>query len=195
MMKFFCSSVYRIYSLSKFLVYHFLINPIKRGLLEECGKQVSLESGVRMNWEQVVIGNDVHIGENNRFLCLKAKVVIKDHVMFGPNVLLVTGNHRIDIPGRYMTTIRNEEKYETDDQPILFEGDNWIGANATILKGVTVGEGAVVAAGAVVTSDVPAYSIVGGVPAKVIGYRFSEEEISRHRAILEERLDYTSNDV
>lgn len=55
--------------------------------------------------------------------------------------------------------------------------DVWIGANVTIVDGITIDNGAIVAAGAVVTQDVPAYAIVGGVPAKVLQYRFEEKEI------------------
>ena len=56
-------------------------------------------------------------------------------------------------------------------QPIIIEDDVWLGAGAKILKGVTLKKGCVCAAGAVVTCDVPEYAIVGGVPAKVIGWR------------------------
>ena len=58
---------------------------------------------------------------------------------------------------------------------IIVDDDVWIGYRATVLSGVHIGQGAVVAAGAEVTKDVPPYAIVGGVPAKIIGYRFEEE--------------------
>ena len=61
--------------------------------------------------------------------------------------------------------------------PVTIGNDVWIGANALILDGVRVGDGAIIAAGAVVAKDVPSYAVVGGVPAKVIKYRFSPEEI------------------
>ena len=57
---------------------------------------------------------------------------------------------------------------------IIIEDDVWIGYGAIILSGVHIGQGAAIAAGAVVSKDVPAYAIVGGVPAKIIKYRFSE---------------------
>ena len=62
---------------------------------------------------------------------------------------------------------------------IIVEDDVWIGYRATIMSGVKIGQGAVIAAGAVVTKDIPPYAIVGGVPAKVIKYRFSNEIISQ----------------
>ena len=60
---------------------------------------------------------------------------------------------------------------------IIVEDDVWLGSGSTILSGVTIKQGAVVAAGSVVTRDVPPYAVVGGVPAKVIKYRFSEEMV------------------
>ena len=111
-------------------------------------------------------------------LSTKAKIIIGDHVMFGPQVSVITGNHITDIPGKYMTSFTESDKRPCDDQNVIFEGDNWIGANSTILKGVTVGYGAVVAAGAVVNKDVPPFSYVGGVPAKVIKMRFDETTVN-----------------
>lgn len=72
-------------------------------------------------------------------------------------------------------------KYALPDrtQFIVVGNDVWIGANAIILQGVTIGDGAVVGAGAVVNSDVPPYAIVAGVPAKIKRYRYTEDQIRK----------------
>jgi acetyltransferase-like isoleucine patch superfamily enzyme len=88
-------------------------------------------------------------------LCL---ITIEDDVMIGPKVNLITENHPLD-PGDRKTVLL---------KPIVVKRNAWIGAAATILPGVTIGENAVVAAGAVVSRDVPPNSIVAGIPAKVI---------------------------
>lgn len=158
-----------------------IISPLKKREMKHCGKRTYL--GRRLvvyGYNNLSINDNVSIGENNMFICTLAKINIGSHVMFGPNVTMVTGGHRMDVIGRYMDTIRKEEKAPENDQDINIVGDNWIGANSTLLKGVTVGRGAVIAAGSVVTKDVPAYSIVGGVPARVIKMRFSDEEILIH---------------
>ena len=156
----------------------FVTTPIKKSMLNSCGTDVSFGRGFDVSGgENVSVGNDVSIGERSMFLTTRAKIIIGDHVMFGPQVSVVTGNHITDIPGRYMTSFTDADKRPEDDMDVVFEGDNWIGANSTILKGVTVGYGAVVAAGAVVSKDVPPFSYVGGVPAKVIKMRFDEETI------------------
>ena len=72
---------------------------------------------------------------------------------------------------------------------IVIDDDSWIGYGATVMSGVRIGQGAVVAAGSVVTKDVPPYAIVGGVPARVIKYRFEPEMIEELLKIDYSRLD------
>ena len=95
----------------------------------------------------------------------KAKIMIGENTMIAANVHIRTKMHifdRIDIP--------MIEQGEREDD--IYIGNNvWIGFGAQILCGITIGDGAIVGAGAVVTKDVPSYSIVGGVPAKIIRMR------------------------
>ena len=95
---------------------------------------------------------------------------------------MMTADHNIHKIG--VNIIDNNDLNPDMCADITIENDVWIGTNVTILKGVIIGRGAVVAAGAVVTHSVENYSIVGGVPAKKIGMRFSEQEIIEHEKIL-----------
>jgi acetyltransferase-like isoleucine patch superfamily enzyme len=72
-----------------------------------------------------------------------------------------------------------DQSYFEEFEPISIANDVWIGFNVIIVDGVTVGNGAFIAAGSVVTKDVPPYAIVGGVPAKLIRYRFDENQIQK----------------
>lgn len=148
------------------------------------GKHCSIGRRFRGTPKNVYLGDDCHIGENNVLLCLLAPIKIGNHFMSGPNVTFVTGNHRIDIIGKHMTEITNKDKLPENDVEIVVEDDVWIGTGAIILKGVKIGRGSVVAAGSVVTKDTPPYSIVAGNPAKVIKYRFTEEQIIKHEKLL-----------
>ena len=85
-------------------------------------------------------------------------ITIEDKVLIGPGAKLLSVNHSID----------PEKRRGIIASPILIKENAWIGANATILPGVTVGKNSIVAAGAVVTEDAPDNVIVGGVPAKII---------------------------
>jgi len=154
----------------------FVWSPCVCKAIVQCGRDVRIGRRTQIvGREHLYIGDRVSIGTENLFLCTRADVIIHDHVMFGPKVTVITGNHRMDIPGKYMIDITDEEKRPEDDQPVVFEGDNWIGANAVILKGVVVGRGAVIAAGSVVTKSIPAGAIAGGVPARVLKYRILKQ--------------------
>ncbi len=176
------SVIMKILKLPQKIYNRLYIRLIKRQIT--CGSNVCITPSIRIFGTQISVGNDVSIGEEALFMCTSAPISIGDSVMFGPRVTIITGDHRIDYLGKKIKHVKHEEKLPENDQPVRICGDNWIGANVTILKGVTVNEGAVVAAGAVVTDDVPPYAVVGGVPARVLKYRFTEEEIARHKELL-----------
>lgn len=94
---------------------------------------------------------------------------------------ILDADHRMDTISTFPFKVKilKEEKYEaTSKGDIIISDDVWIGYGAMILSGVNIGQGAVVAAGAVVTKDVPPYAIVGGLPAKILKYRFAEDIIN-----------------
>ena len=105
----------------------------------------------------IYIGKNVFINHACSFLDMGG-ITLEDNVLIGPKVNLITENHPLDPVNRRSLI----------SKPIIIKRNAWIGAAATILPGVTIGENSIVAAGAVVAMDVPANTIVGGVPAKVI---------------------------
>ena len=79
------------------------------------------------------------------------------------------------------------------DKDIIIEQDVWIGANVTILKGVRIGRGAVVAAGSVVVRHIPPYAIAGGIPAKIIKFKWDFDDILTHESFLFENENERMN--
>ena len=107
--------------------------------------------------KHISIGKNVFINFDCTLLALGG-ITIEDDVLIGPKVSLITESHPLD----------PEQRKGLIGKPIHIKKNVWIGANATILPGVTIGENAIVAAGAVVSKDVPDNTIVGGIPAKFI---------------------------
>jgi acetyltransferase-like isoleucine patch superfamily enzyme len=105
----------------------------------------------------ITIGKRVFINHACSLLDMGG-ITIEDDVLIGPKVNLVTENHPLDPADRRALICK----------PIVIKRNAWIGAAATILPGVTIGENSVVAAGAVVSKDVAANTVVGGIPAKFI---------------------------
>lgn len=147
------------------------------------GKNFHLGSNSIINSPTMIeVGDNVSIGPNVVLYAIYKKIIFGNNVLIGPNVTMVNGDHsirKIEVP-----IIDNHEKLPGDDADIIIEDEVWIGANVTVLKGVTIGRGSVIAAGAVVVKSIPPYTIAGGVPAKVLKARFTIEEVLQHEEIL-----------
>ena len=114
---------------------------------------------------EMVLGNDISIGEYSHISCAR-RIVIGDGLLTGRFVLITDNAHGQNTRAELMTSPLSRKIYSRG--AITIGRNVWIGDKATILPNVTIGDGAVVAANAVVTTDVPPYSVVAGCPAKVV---------------------------
>lgn len=135
-----------------------------KNLFDCCGIDVNVEKGANFGTGKgICIGDNSGIGINCQ---IRGPLEIGSDVMMGPEVLILTQNHchhNIDIPMRLQGYVK---------EAVKIGDDCWIGQRAIILPGVTLGRGVIVAAGAVVTKSFPDYSIIGGVPAKILKKRY-----------------------
>jgi acetyltransferase-like isoleucine patch superfamily enzyme len=131
---------------------------ILKGTIIEC------TGVIRELGEGLIIGNNVGIAQNC-FIQVRGKVVIGDNVIFGPNVSIFSENHCFSDPEMPVSMQGVSRK------GVTVEEGAWIGTRAVILDGVNIGKNSIVAAGSIVTKDVPPYTIVGGIPARIIKNR------------------------
>lgn len=169
-------------SLAPSYLWDMLWAPVWKMGMKHCGKGVYLRpmSSDIKGLQNLSVGDGTSIPKGSTFYCTEAPLTIGKKVIFGPNPTIITGDHRIDVIGKYIIDVTVDEKLPENDMPVVIEDDVWCGANVTILKGVTIGHGSVIAAGAVVTQSFPPYSIIGGVPAKLLKMRFTDDEIVQH---------------
>lgn len=137
-----------------------------RLILDECGSNVNIEKGADFALN-IKIGNNSGVGKNS---IVGAYTQIGDNVMMGEACFIYARNHktdRLDVP----MCIQGFEEY----RPVVISDDVWIGARVTILPGAKIGKGVIIGAGAVITGEIPDYAVVGGVPARIIKYRYQEK--------------------
>lgn len=132
-----------------------------RRILASMGENVNIEKGAQFSC-LCKLGDNSGIGVNCE---LNGPVFIGDNVMMGPEVVIYTRNHK-----HQKDELMINQGYE-ESKPVFIENDVWIGRRAIIMPGVRIAKGSIVGAGAVVTKSTEPYSIVGGCPAKIIGYR------------------------
>jgi acetyltransferase-like isoleucine patch superfamily enzyme len=134
--------------------------------------------------DHIRIGYCVYFG---KYVTVEANITIGNYVLIANRVGFV-GRHdhdysAIGYPVRLSPWVGDlEVGHPHRKEQVIVEDDVWIGYNSTVLTGVTIGKGSIVAAGSLVTKDIAPYSIVGGVPARELGRRFSDEEILEHEA-------------
>lgn len=168
----------------------------------------------------IIIDSEIGIGTYIHNNCTIEKCKIGRWCSIAPEVKIIIGNHPTKdfvtthpafFSKRFKSSLKfentnvfNEFSYTDDTDRWLCEigNDVWIGARVSIINGVKIGDGSIIAAGAVVTKDVPPYTIVGGVPAKMIRYRFTMEQIEKLERIkwwnkdidwLKKNINYFSN--
>jgi acetyltransferase-like isoleucine patch superfamily enzyme len=126
--------------------------------------KLSVASGKFVDEPELTIGNHVVIG-TNVFISVNKRVVIGDHVGIAGRVAISDSDGH---PGDVERRLRGEPMTEEDIRPVVIEDHVWIGRDAHILKGVTIGRGAAVASGSVVATDVPEGALAMGVPARIV---------------------------
>jgi len=142
---------------------------ICRRIFKYAGKNINVEKGAYFgDGSEIEIGNYSGIGVNC-MIC--GPVKIGNDVMIGPDVIILTQNHKFD---RFNIPMWQQGLYSPE--PVVISDDVWIGARVIILPGIHIGNGAIVGAGAVVTKDVAEYAIAGGNPAKVIKFRIKQSD-------------------
>ena len=143
-----------------------------RLLFKSCGSDLMIYPSV-----YIIFSRRIKVGRRlamniNTYMDGRGGITIGDNVLIAPNCVIASCEQSFEDP--HVPIFKQPVKYA----PIVIGNDVWIGANAFIKCGVTVGDGCVVAAGSVVTKDVPSYAVVGGVPAKIIKYRDPEKSLN-----------------
>ncbi len=140
------------------------------------------------NRRNLIMGENATLNSECIIMNSRAKVIIKNNSGSARQLLTITGNH-MSIVGYNVKQVTDKVKDKFDtikeyDKDIIVEEDVWIGARVSILSGVTIGRGAEIGTGAVVRTSIPPYSVVVGNPAKIVGFRFTPDEIVEHEKVL-----------
>ena len=171
------------------------ISTTKLGKNFSCGKYCLIGRDVTIR-DNVKIGNFSYINSTDRPVIVESNVTIGSFCSIAPGVFIGPGQHYLELVtthpimyNPYYLSLMGSKKetkiigLKDANIETKIGNDVWIGINSIIMPGVSIGNGAVIAAGSVVTKNVPEYSIVAGVPAKVIKYRFNDDLVTKLKDI------------
>ncbi|MBI1195103.1 MAG: antibiotic acetyltransferase [Gammaproteobacteria bacterium] len=146
------------------------------------GKGFHVAWEVRIHGPGFLAGDYVYLGP---FVEIAPNVSIGNYSSLSSYVVITGNDHRFDIVGCPIRFSGRPDTVET-----VIGADVLIGHGTTVMRGVKIGNGAIVGAGAVVTKDIPPYAIAVGIPAKVVGYRFSGQDVAVHEEMLARETNY-----
>lgn len=168
-------------------------NILRKILRKDIRKQIgSIGSNVYIPSDTIISGggniqlyDNVSFGVGTVLFATNARIVIKQWFVASHNLKIITGDHERRV-GRFCASITEKDKNHNIalDQDVIINEDVWCGMNVVILKGVIIGRGCTICAGAVVSKSTPPYSIIGGIPAKVIKFYWTIDEILKHESEL-----------
>ena len=178
-MKTICKLIIKLHLALHFIVDVMLAFCYKKQMIS-CGHHVTFKPSTSniIGIENMSFGNYVRIHKYATLFSTDAKLIIGNKVALGPKVTIMTGNHATDTIGSFIWDVHTKKPGLNKD--VIIEDEIWAGSNVTILSGAHISRGCVIAAGSVVNKYIPPYSIVGGIPAKVIKFRFTPEQIIEH---------------
>ena len=131
--------------------------------------------------ENVYLYENTHILGNSLIISTKAKFIMKKNSASAEGLTIITGSHPAIVGELFLKSAESDIQEAKD---VIIEEDVWLAANVTILPGVIIGRGSIIGSGSVCRNSVPPYAIVIGNPGKVIGFKFSPEEVIKHEIIL-----------
>lgn len=148
-----------------------------------------------VNPKNVFVYDNCALRPNTFISAVNARFIIKNGSAAAEGLTVRTGNH-VMLVGRPYRSIKEAEKPEGYDKDVIVEEDVWIGSRVTLLSGVIIGRGSIVGAGSVVTKQIPPYAVCGGVPARVIKFKWNIDEIIQHETeVYPENLRITRTEL
>lgn len=155
---------------------------LHRSLFAAHGRNFVFDPAGNYSYKSISVGDDVFLGVRPTLMASESTITIGNHVMFGPEVMIIGGRHNTTVIGQFMTDVH--VKLPEDDLGVVIDDDVWIGSRAIVLRGVRIGRGAIIGAGSVVTKDIPPYALALGNPARVARFRWDVETILEHESKL-----------